>query len=337
MRRFCISVLLVALVAYAAHLAFNPFNQSYLDQGVAIEVSEQEQVGTIADSLWERGAFKNRYAFHLFKLVASVVPPESRIAYESTGSRPNFALALLADVVEPPLAYVRIFEGKRIAEVAQQLQDSLGWTADEAALFVGPSNSCSTDPIEGYLYPATYAIAKDSNPLEVRKAIIETFEEKLATVIEEASKSQNVASTVNIIDEATAVKIASLIQRETGGVSDMRLISGIIWNRLFADMSLDIDATLQYAKASTESIDDEDAVWWPRVLSKDKYIDSPYNTYQNKGLPPTPIATPSNAALVAAVNPLETECLFYLHDAKKRIHCAKTYEQHKKNINTYLK
>ena len=95
-------------------------------------------------------------------------------------------------------------------------------------------------------------------------------------------------------------------------------------------MSLDIDATLQYVKGTEEN-------WWPQVESKDKFIDSPYNTYKNTGLPPHPIANPGLAAISAALNPLTTSCLYYLHDKYGRIHCSPSYAGHKTNIELYLR
>ena len=85
----------------------------------------------------------------------------------------------------------------------------------------------------------------------------------------------------------------------------MRLISGIIHNRLKIGMPLQIDATLQYITGQSNN-------WWPVPRSEDKEIDSPFNTYQNKGLPPLPIATPSKDAIRAALNPAKTDCLYYL-------------------------
>jgi uncharacterized YceG family protein len=132
-------------------------------------------------------------------------------------------------------------------------------------------------------------------------------------------------------NENTALKIASIIQREAAGKEDMRLISGIIWNRIFSGMKLQIDATLQYAKGSEED------GWWKQVASEDKKIESLYNTYRYKGLPPGAIANPGPDAIKAAFYPQKTDCLFYLHDKNRKIHCTKTYEEHKKNIEIYLK
>ena len=134
-----------------------------------------------------------------------------------------------------------------------------------------------------------------------------------------------------IINEKTALKIASIVQREAAGKEDMKLISGIIWNRIFNGMKLQMDATLQYVKGSEED------GWWEKVDSEDKKIKSLYNTYLYKGLPPGAIANPGPNAITAAFYPQKTDCLFYMHDRKRKIHCTKTYEQHKKNIEIYLK
>ena len=108
----------------------------------------------------------------------------------------------------------------------------------------------------------------------------------------------------------------------------MRLISGIIWNRIFKGMKLQMDATLQYVKGN-------EADWWPQVTPDDKNIPSPYNTYLHTDLPPTPISNASLAAITAAYNPIKTSCLFYIHDKKGNIHCSATYVGQLANIKKY--
>ena len=134
--------------------------------------------------------------------------------------------------------------------------------------------------------------------------------------------STTTASRVPLRD---ALIIASLIEREAGGWHDMRDISGVIWNRIFTGMNLQIDATLQYAKA-----DGAKGNWWPKPVPDDKYVKSRFNTYRYNGLPPAPIASPSVAAVVAALNPKKTDCLFYFHDSRGRFHCSPDYEGHVK-------
>ena len=95
-------------------------------------------------------------------------------------------------------------------------------------------------------------------------------------------------------------------------------------------MPFQIDATVQYVLGKPGN-------WWKQVTLEDYKIDSPYNTYINKGKPPAPISNPGLAAINAVINPMESDYLYYLHDGQGQIHLAKTYEEHLKNIVQYLK
>ncbi len=114
----------------------------------------------------------------------------------------------------------------------------------------------------------------------------------------------------------------------------MPLIAGILWNRLLKNMKLEVDATVQYAR------DDRDNLttgFWKSITPEDKEIDSKYNTYEYAGLPPFPISNPGLDAIDAVLNSVETDCLYYLHDSNRQIHCAVTYQEHLANIEKYLK
>jgi UPF0755 protein len=128
------------------------------------------------------------------------------------------------------------------------------------------------------------------------------------------------------ISIAQAIVIASMIQRETNDVLQMPLISGVIHNRLKANMPLGIDAALRYGVDA-----------WDRDLTEAEYTaDNPYNTRIKEGLPPTGVGAPSPAALDAAVNPASHNWFYYIHDAEGDIHFAQTYDGHKENIDKYL-
>ncbi len=94
----------------------------------------------------------------------------------------------------------------------------------------------------------------------------------------------------------TAVKLASIIQREAAGTHDMALIAGILWNRLAIKMKLEIDATLQYVRG------DEGKGYWAPITPAAKSLDSPFNTYMYAGLPPQPISNPGIDAIDAVLN-----------------------------------
>ena len=111
----------------------------------------------------------------------------------------------------------------------------------------------------------------------------------------------------------------------------MPLVAGILWNRLLVDMRLEVDATIQYA------IGNEEDGWWRQITSDDRWLESPYNTYRSVGLPPHAIANPGLDAIEAVIYPQPTNCLFYIHDRSRNIHCAATFEQHQRNISIYLR
>lgn len=233
-------------------------------------------------------------------------------------------ISSVASLANPSVKHVRVNPGMRKEEIADILAKKLNWDLKDENIFLSTKSSVVLEDIkftEGYYFPTGYSFEKNTPPEEVAETMISEFKEEIADKFASSTKS--------IISIETALKIASIIERESNGTRDMRLISGIIWNRIFSGMSLDIDATLQYAKGSEKN------GWWPKVLSEDKYIESPFNTYQNKGLPPAPISSPSMAAIQAALNPKKTECLFYLHDKRRNIHCSVTYQEHVKNINRY--
>lgn len=230
-------------------------------------------------------------------------------------------LSFYLDLANPSVKVVQVQEGLRKEQIAEVLGEKLDWDAVEKNDFLKIHLAYNSADLEGRYFPKTYLINKDENPTNVSK---EMLEESLRQI----DKIEDKGTPLDI-DEETALNIASIIQREAGGKGDMRLISGIIWNRMNVDMKLQIDATLQYAKGNEED------GWWKMVRPEDKKIKSEYNTYLHKGLPPGAIANPGPDAIYAAYHPEKTDCMFYLHDKKRKIHCSKTYEEHKKKIEIY--
>lgn len=230
------------------------------------------------------------------------------------------SLSFYENLANPSMRIVNIREGLRKEEIALIFERKFGWNEEEKDKFLNAHLAFGKENLEGYFFPKSYMLHKDTDPESVAQIMVDTYSKET----EKIKKPKN----TDVINEDTIIKIASLIQRESGGKKDMKLISGIIWNRIFSGMKLQIDATLQYAKGSED-------MWWPSVKPEDKYIESPYNTYLYKDLPPSPISNPGLAAIEAAYNPAKTSCMFYMHDKKGRIHCSKTYEEHKRNIEKY--
>ncbi len=205
--------------------------------------------------------------------------------------------------------------GERKEEIAQNIGKILKWDEDQKRNFLAMVVSEEPVSLEGKFTPGSYVVSRNAEPYEVAQLVIAEFENHIASRYHDETSLR-----VPLHD---ALTIASLLEREARDFTDMRYIAGVIWNRLFIDMNLQIDATLQYARghSSTRS-------WWPKPVPNDKYIDSTYNTYAHSGLPPTPISNPSPEAILAALNPRSTDCLYYFHDKKSDFHCSVTYEEH---------
>ncbi len=224
------------------------------------------------------------------------------------------------NLASPVSRVIVIWPGERKEEVVQYTGDVLRWDASERAEFSKLVSTSDPSLSEGKFYPGQYVAHREATPKEVAALINEKFN---ADVL--SRYTPEVAEKVPLAD---ALTIASLLEREASDFENMREISGVIWNRLFIDMPLQLDATLQYAKAGTKG----EKSWWPVPKPADKYLKSPYNTYANVGLPPGPIANPSAAAVLAALNPHPTDCIFYFHDRNEGYHCSLTYEEHVRKI-----
>jgi UPF0755 protein len=212
--------------------------------------------------------------------------------------------------------------GERKEQVAAHFKKILNWDEEDAARFLEAVTAADPSVEEGKFFPGTYSVSRSATPEEVAEIVSAAFDREVADRYD-----GSVSSKVKLQD---ALIVASLLEREAYDFTDMREISGVIWNRLFAGMRLQIDATLQYAKG-THSV----TSWWPIPQPKDKYIDSPYNTYLNEGLPPAAIANPSLAAILAALNPVKTPCMYYFHDKDSVFHCTASYEEHVALLKSY--
>jgi UPF0755 protein len=169
---------------------------------------------------------------------------------------------------------------------------------------------------EGLLYPARYEIPEGATPAEILTVLADETVRRVDTV--DWSRLEELG-----ITRYEALVVASLIQREAGVDADRPLIASVIYNRLADDIPLQIDATVVYALGENPG----------RVLAEHLEIDSPWNTYRIKGLPPTPIGTPQIESIEAAANPAETDYFFYVLVSPDGAHgFSKTYEEHKEKI-----
>lgn len=286
-----------------------------------IFVIPQDQKGfNITKNLKEKKLIKNAQVFGLIFNISG----KKVLSGGYKLNRGMNSLQILSKITgKPDMIWVAINGCIRKEQVGEILAKELGWNKKKIDQWNELVIDDKPEYKEGVYYPDTYLIPVDETHEQIAQRLINRFNEEFALY---AAKYL----TANI-RWTTGLKIASLIAREAAGKQDMKLISGIIWNRLDKGMPLQIDATMQYTLGKNE-----EGKWWGKININEKQNDSPYNSYLYKGLPPTPICSPNIDYIDAALNPEETTCLYYLHDHNKQIHCAETYEEHVENIKEYL-
>lgn len=172
--------------------------------------------------------------------------------------------------------------------------------------------------LEGYLYPDTYNVYKDAKPEDLIKKMLDNFENKTKDILSEAKASSK--------DFHDILTLASIVEREVPKASERPVIAGIFINRLNIGMPLQSDATVNYATGKYRL----------RPTYEDLQVESPYNTYKYRGLPPGPIGNPSISSIKAALNPESTEYFYFLSKTSGETVFSKTLDEHNENKAKYL-
>jgi len=222
----------------------------------------------------------------------------------------KIARALTTGDYQVPPYRVTIFEGMRVEEIAKILEHENDIDYDHFVEIAKPH--------EGYLFPETYYIPDAYTAEDILLLMTDTFNQKIADLKDKIEASP--------LTPEEIVVFASILEREARSKESMRTVAGILFNRLNRNMPLQVDATFEYYldKSSAD------------LTLDDLATDSPYNTYKNLGLPPTPIANPGLQSIEAVLDPIETDYLFYLTAPGGVFHYSRTFEEHKRNKELYL-
>lgn len=181
--------------------------------------------------------------------------------------------------------------------------------------------------LEGFLFPDTYRVYASANTEDVIVKMLENFDKKLRPELREEIARQG-KSIYEIITMASLIEKEAPIDYSDPENKDARIVSGIFWGRLAIGQALESDATLSYWFKDTN----------PAHSGEELLVDTPYNSYKYRGLPPTPICNPGIRAIEAAIYPIESDYNYFLTDLKGRnIYYAKTYQEHLNNKYKYLK
>ncbi len=174
-------------------------------------------------------------------------------------------------------------------------------------------------PREGYLFPDTYFVPPDFSAADLAGIMVATYAEKTAHLADRLAE--------NKLTEYEVLTLASIIEREARTDTSMRLVSGIFHNRLSIDMALQADASIGYVLGKPLS----------ELTPEDLTQDSPYNTYTNRGLPPTPIGNPGLSSILAVLEPTPSDYFYYITGQDGTFYYARTFDEHRNNIALYLR
>jgi UPF0755 protein len=321
-------VLVIAIVSGLVWWKQNSKPPSGDKTPVRFVVQRGKSADQIAKGLYAQGLIKSPLAF---KIYVQITGNSQRINFGEFKLNPSLTLKQIVEALQgsPAELWVTIPEGLRREEIVEKFIKGLEIEELQASTFRSEFLLNSQD-LEGFLFPDTYLFPRDASASAVVKKLKSTFDAKLTPQLkEEISKSGYTLQEM--------VTLASLLERETKTVEERPIVAGIILNRLKAGWPLQIDATVQYAVASQKSkVKSQNLEWWPILTKENLEINSPYNSYKFRGLPPTPIANPGFASIKAAIEPQDSPYWFYLHDSDGKIHYAENIQEHNQNIKIFL-
>ena len=297
-----IVTIVLAFIALNFLSVFKPVSSD--TNAVTVEIPKGSSTTYIAITLKEKNLIKNAYAFKVLSKIKKYDGKYKAGLYSlSPSMTPENMMKIIAggksDVVK-----LTVPEGLTLSQIADKL-NALGICSQQE--FFNEIENGKFDykfvkglpdgqnRLEGFLYPETYFVYKNASAHDCIDKMLAQFDSLFTDDYYKKAKEMN----LSVLEVVT---VASLIERETSAASEGGKVASVIYNRLSVGQPLGIDATIQYALPAHKD----------RLNYEDLKVDSPYNTYKNKGLPPGPICSPGIAAINAALNPEDTDYFYYV-------------------------
>ncbi len=300
---------------------------------VSFEIEQGASVKEVSKALEKEGIIRNSKLFNFYLKFKNVSGFKSGLYHVSKSMTLDEIIAELSGQgkdKDQNATKVLIREGEQLTEIAKEVEKSTKYSAEDfmakvqdedflrylvqkfPKLLTQSYNGYQVKYVlEGYLFPATYDM-NDSKTLQM------LITEMVAKTDEVMSKYYDkILASDYTLQEIMAM--ASLIEKEGSKLEDRKKISSVFHNRIKENMKLQTDVSVQYALGEHKEA----------LSLEDLEVDSPYNLYQNYGVGPGPYNSPSEDAIVAAMEPEKTDYLYFLADIHtKEIYYAKTYEEH---------
>jgi UPF0755 protein len=286
----------------------------------------------------QRGLVRSALAFRLAADQAGVGGGLAAGDYElSRSMSTNEIIQVLAKGQVKKGLVATIPEGLRSEQIADRLQ-AAGLTSRDQFLqaVAAPASVPSVDVLgqpqpsrlEGYLFPWTYEVPQPVSGSQAAGLMLRMFDQKVGDEIRTQNESK--------LSLQQAITLASIVEREAQVPDERPIIASVYLNRLQAGLPLQADPTVQYAVATRDGPAAAAYNYWKPLTADDLEIDSPYNTYLNKGLPPGPICNPGEPSIRAALQPASTDYLYFVatNDGSDRHLFARTLDEHNANVAT---
>jgi peptidoglycan lytic transglycosylase G len=326
------AILLAILAGCAAAVLRRDWTSAYAGYapgGVFVEIPHGMAVAAIARALESSGVVRSEISFR----VLAVRRRHERLeAGEYRFDRPE-----TPEEVFDTLAHGRIYlisvtlpEGETMFGIADLLA-AKGVTTREDFLAAAHSPALVADlapsapSLEGFLFPATYQFPRHQPGERIAEVMVRRFREAWAQSARARPADERSAPR---LDPLKTVTLASLVEKETGVPEERPLVASVFANRLRAGMPLDCDPTVIYALILAGRYNG-------RLLLPDLRVDSPYNTYRRRGLPPGPIANPGEASLRAAIEPAPGKWLYFVATGEGGHVFSRTLAEHNRNVAQY--
>lgn len=319
-----LTAVILACAFLAGQWLLTPLADPSVEPAVqSVDVPEGASLQHVASLLAERGLIRSPTGF---RILGKLTGAERRIRPGEYALHAGLGpLEILSDMVEGRvrLHAVTIPEGFSTAQIAVRLGEE-GLVDEQAFLALTRDQEfistldLTVPTLEGYLFPTTYHFPKSSNPKEIIRTMV-AFTWKAITPELRARAEEKGMSLHEVLT------LASVIEKETGVAAERPLISAVFHNRLRRGIPLQSDPTVIYALESFDG----------NLRKRDLTVESPYNTYRVKGLPPGPIANPGAESITAALHPAKASYLYFVSRNDGTHHFSSTLAEHNRAVDKY--
>lgn len=331
--KFIFKFLLPFLLLFVTGVAIFFYTQfdEYKKQSIATDISSFEikkgsNIRTVAKQLDQQNILKPAL---LFTVLAKLNKQDTKIKAGEYALKKGMSPQSILDKFTKgsTLQYqTQILEGKLFVDIIKTVQadSNLKQTLkddDYKNIMQKLKTEFKHVKPEGMFLPDTYSSPRNTSDVE----FLQRSHDALMTLINKHWKERKIFKGINTPYDALI--LASIVEKETGDPADRNKVARVFINRLKINMMLQTDPTVIYGMGNK---------YKGNIRKKDLKTDTPYNTYTRKGLPPTPIATPSKASIEAVFNPAEGKMLYFVAKGDGTSYFSKTYAEHKRAVIKYL-